>query len=91
MNRSRSILGQLALGGALLLACGTTSLAQTPGTQPLRIYAAGSLAASFNALLTAFGASPGAGSSPTYGPAGTLRERLEHGEAADLFASADMT
>lgn len=58
--------------------------------EPLRVYAAGSLTASFNALLNAFGASPGAAAQPTYGPSGLLRERLERGEVADLFASADM-
>ena len=62
--------------------------AAAPG--PLRVYAAGSLTAAFNALLQAFGAPPGSASQPTYGPAGLLRERLERGEPADLFASADM-
>ncbi len=77
---------------ALLLACCTALPAQTTVTrQTLRVYAAGSLASSFNALLTAFGVAPGTGASPTYGPAGALRERLEQGGTADLFASADMT
>ncbi len=80
------------LGMAPLLACCTATSAQTTFLQqPLRIYAAGSLASSFNALLSAFRIPPGAGVTPTYGPAGNLRERLEHGETADLFASADMT
>jgi len=79
------------LGAALLLPSMGPALAQDakpPG--PLRVYAAGSLTAPFNALLQAFGAPPGEGSQPTYGPSGMLRERLERGEAADLFASADM-
>lgn len=77
---------------ALLFGSCTASSAQTAiSQQPLRIYAAGSLASSFNALLTAFGTPPGTTASPTYGPAGVLRVRLEHGETADLFASADMT
>lgn len=92
LSRLRPVLGQGLLGLVLLLACCTANSAQTTGPrQPLRIYAAGSLASSFNALLTAFGTPPGTGASPTYGPAGALRERLERGEAADLFASADMT
>ena len=92
LKRLRSFIDRATLGTALLLACCTANPAQTAvRRQPLRIYAAGSLAGSFDALLTAFGMPPGAGASPTYGPAGALRERLEHGEAADLFASADMT
>ncbi len=85
----RSVLRCALLGAALLLP--VPALAQgapTPG--PLRVYAAGSLTAPFNALLQAFGAPPGEASQPTYGPSGALRERLEQGEAADLFASADM-
>ncbi|HEY0207034.1 MAG TPA: extracellular solute-binding protein [Acetobacteraceae bacterium] len=79
------------LGAALLLPAALPVLAQDakpPG--PLRVYAAGSLTGAFNALLQAFGAPPGEASQPTYGPSGVLRERLERGEAADLFASADM-
>ena len=91
LNRLRSGLGQAAQGLALLLASCTASASQvTAPQQPLRVYAAGSLASSFNALLAAFGMPPGPGTGPTYGPAGALRERLEHGETADLFASADM-
>ncbi len=66
-------------------------LAQSAGASaPLRIYAAGSLTSAFNALLDALGTPPGVAAQPTYGPSGILRERLERGEPADLFASADM-
>ena len=78
--------------GAILLRP-VTMAAQAQTTfqgEPLRVYAAGSLTGAFNALLQAFGMPPGKTSKPTYGPSGPLRERLEGGEAADLFASADM-
>ena len=79
------------LGAALLLPPVASSLAQdAKPSGTLRVYAAGSLTGPFNALLQAFGTPPGEASQPTYGPSGALRERLERGEAADLFASADM-
>ncbi|NPD67448.1 solute-binding protein [Lichenicola cladoniae] len=90
MSRFRSIVGRAMLATALLLGCQTASSAQTTPRQPLRIYAAGSLASSFSDLLTAFGTPPATAVQATYGPAGALRERLEHGETAELFASADM-
>lgn len=83
----RAVLRRIVLGAALLM----PALAQgseAPG--PLRVYAAGSLTGAFNALLEAFGASPGTAAQPTYGPSGLLRERLERGEPADVFASADL-
>lgn len=76
-------LRQALLAAGLLVPAGASA-------EPLRVYAAGSLTGAFNALLEAFGTPPGAGAQPTYGPSGLLRERLERGEGADLFASADM-
>ncbi len=89
--RATPRLRRILLGAALLLASAAPALAldATMGG-PLRVYAAGSLTGAFNALLQAFGMPPGEASQPTYGPSGVLRERLERGEAADLFASADM-
>jgi len=89
--RATPRLRRTLLGAALLLANAAPALAQDAATGgPLRVYAAGSLTGAFNALLQAFGMTPGEASQPTYGPSGVLRERLERGEAADLFASADM-
>ncbi len=82
-----AVLRCIVLGAALL----TPALAQgSDASGPLRVYAAGSLTRAFNALLEAFGTPPGATSQPTYGPSGLLRERLERGEPADVFASADL-
>lgn len=84
-------LRRAVLGAALLLPAAAPALAQgseAPG--PLRVYAADSLTGAFNAMLDAFGMPPGSAARPTYGPSGLLRERLERGEPADLFASADM-
>jgi molybdate transport system substrate-binding protein len=57
----------------------------------LLVYAAGSLSGAFTQMVKDFPASPGSVASPVFGPSGVLRERIEHGEPADILASADMT
>lgn len=87
-----AVLRAILLGAVLFMLTIAPALAQdvkAPG--PLRVYAAGSLTGAFNALLDAFGTPPGSAAQPTYGPSGLLRERLERGEPADVFASADMS
>jgi len=56
----------------------------------VRVLAAGSLRTAFEEIGKAFGASDGVKVENGYGPSGVLRERIEKGERADLFASADM-
>jgi molybdenum ABC transporter molybdate-binding protein len=58
--------------------------------EPLRIYAAGSLTAAFTDMVKAFPAPANTFAAPVFGPSGVLRERIEHGEPADILASADM-
>ena len=58
--------------------------------QPLQIYAAGSLTAAFTEMVHAFPAPPDSVAPPVFGPSGLLRQRIEHGERADILASADM-
>lgn len=72
----------------LLLAC----LLATPAAaqQPMHILAAGSLTGAFTDIIAAFKAPPGAIAPPVFGPSGVLRQRIEKGEPADVFASADM-
>lgn len=57
--------------------------------EPVRVYAAGSLVAALNAVVAASGLGD-AVAKPVFGPAGLLRQRLESGESADLFLSADL-
>jgi len=88
---THAILRSILLGAALLMPA--MSPARALGSEapsPLRVYAVGSLTGAFNALLEAFGTPPGVAAQPTYGPSGVLRERLERGESADVFVSADM-
>jgi molybdate transport system substrate-binding protein len=56
----------------------------------VRVYAAGSLREAMTEITQAF-AAPGAPAvTPVFGPSELLRERIEKGEAADVFASADV-
>jgi len=57
---------------------------------PVRVYAAGSLRAVMIELASSHGAAGGAKIEFVFGPSGVLRERIERGEPADVFASADM-
>ena len=74
----------VALTIAVLVAAHASCDAQTT---PLRIYAAGSLKNAFDAMVQAFGEGH---AQMVYGGSGLLRARLEKGEAADVFASADL-
>lgn len=58
--------------------------------EPVRVFAAGSLKAVMTEVGTAFEAARGAPMAGTFGASGLLKERLEKGEAADVFASANM-
>ena len=85
----------VALGLAALLAlAGCANQVQAPvavsqPAAPVQVFAAGSLRGALNAVASDYEARTGQKIALTYGPSGLLRERLEKGEAAQLFASAD--
>ena len=54
----------------------------------LRVMAAGSLKDAFTAIFADYGKHTGASFAPVWGPSGLLRDRLQKGEAFDVFASA---
>jgi molybdate transport system substrate-binding protein len=56
----------------------------------LRVTAAGSLTEAFTDLIRRFPAGADTIAAPEFGPSGLMRERIEAGLDADLFASADM-
>ncbi len=58
--------------------------------EPVRVYAAGSLRSVMLELGAAFEKTDGVKLAPVFGASGLLRERIERGEPADVFASADM-
>lgn len=76
---------------AAVLATGATQAADIAATAaPLKIYAAGSLTGALTAVAEEYTRRTGLAVSFAFGPAGLMRERIEHGEPADLFASANM-
>jgi molybdate transport system substrate-binding protein len=79
---------------ALRLAALLGSIALTFATEaraaPVRVYAAGSLVAALKDVIAASGLPAEAVAAPTFGPAGLLRQRIEDGEEADLYLSADL-
>lgn len=58
--------------------------------EPLRLYAAGSLTASLTEVSEAFTRDTGLKVTGTFGASGLMRERIEKGEPAEVFASANM-
>ncbi len=56
----------------------------------LNLYAAGSLKAALGDVAAAYEAATGQHVEATFGPSGLIRERIEKGEPAHVFASADM-
>src|SRR5215471_9398441 len=56
----------------------------------IKLYAAGSLRGAMSEVAQAFTSAGGPPVTATFGASGLLRERIEKGEAADVFASADM-
>lgn len=58
--------------------------------EPVRLYAAGSLRAVLEEIAQQFTKESGIAVAGTYGPSGLLRERIDKGESAEVFASANM-
>ncbi|MGF1594478.1 MAG: molybdate ABC transporter substrate-binding protein [Kiloniellaceae bacterium] len=58
--------------------------------QPLRLHAAGSLKAALSDVVADYTETYGTAVETAFGPSGLLRERIEQGEAAQVFASANM-
>ena len=57
---------------------------------PLRVYAAGSLREAMTEIAQAFAAPGHPPVTTVFGPSGLLRERIENGETAHVYASADI-
>ena len=76
------------LTAGLLCAAATAPLAAH--ADPVKIFAAGSLSGVIGELVAASGLPAEAVAPPVFGPAGALRQRIDDGETADLFASADL-
>jgi molybdate transport system substrate-binding protein len=66
------------------------SLSVANAQEPVQVYAAGSLRAALTEAARAFRAAHGLEVALTFGPSGLLAERIDGGERAEVFASADM-
>ena len=77
----------LAVAGCVSQVNAPVAVSQTAAA--VQVYAAGSLRGALNAVASDYEARTGQKIALTYGPSGLLRDRLEKGEAAQLFASAD--
>jgi molybdate transport system substrate-binding protein len=69
------------------LVASTTAVGQQSS---VRLHAAGSLRVAMNEVVRAFKDSGGPTVVATFGASGLLRERIEQGEPAEVFASADL-
>jgi molybdate transport system substrate-binding protein len=69
---------------AIMIGLASSSVSATE----LRVMAAGSLKDAFTAIFADYSKQYGNGFVPVWGPSGVLRERLQGGEAFDVFASA---
>lgn len=83
-----------AMFAIILALAGCASPGKTPvlADEPvpaLQVYAAGSLRGALTAIAGEYQARTGQKIAFTFGPSGLLRERIEKGEPAQLFASAD--
>jgi molybdate transport system substrate-binding protein len=68
------------------------TLVSAPGSAAdIRVMAAGSLKDVFTAIFADYAKERDTGFAPVWGPSGVLRERLQKGEAFDVFASAALS
>ena len=75
---------------AVLSACASMHSAEpAPSAEPVRVYAAGSLREAMTQIAREHEARTGQKIALTFGASGLLRERIEKGEPAQVFASAD--
>jgi len=90
-NRSPAAVAAAAAGLAWAVAGCVAAPAQAPmaDAAPVQVYAAGSLREAFTEIARDQEARTGQKMALTFGASGLLRERIEKGEPAQVFASAD--
>src|SRR5262245_32644283 len=67
-----------------------TMTMQARATDPVQLYAAGSLRSALTEIATEFEAQVGIKVQAKFGPSGTLKDEIAAGARADVFASANM-
>ena len=81
-------MGKKLVAAAFGLACALPVRAEPSGQATITVLAAGSLREAMAELGAAYQAQTGIGLAASYGPSGKLRESVEQGGKADVFASA---
>ena len=77
-------------GLASIMLCMVVASHHVEAAETVHLYAAGSLRVAMTDIARAFTTQYGVSVETTFGPSGLLRQRIESGEMADVFASADM-
>jgi ABC-type molybdate transport system substrate-binding protein len=90
MKTTRHLLSALALAQLAGCATHTTPMANPDPVPAFKVYAAGSLRAALSQVAQDYEARTGQAVELSFGASGLMRERIEKGEAAQVFASADM-
>src|SRR5262249_26260484 len=80
---------RVALGALVAIAL-VWGPAMTQAAEPVLLHAAGSLRSSFDEVAAAYEKATGIRVIAKYGASGTLREEIERGAKAEVFASANM-
>lgn len=75
---------------AALAICAIAALPARADEPKLTVYGAGSLREAVTEIARQFGSRFGVEIRTEFGPSGRMRERIEHGEKVDVFASADI-
>lgn len=83
-------LAQRALVAIVVSISSLATMAQNPATEPIQVFAAGSLRAPLTDIAGAFTRTTGTKVALTFGASGLLRDRIAGGERADVLASANM-
>ncbi|WP_340119457.1 molybdate ABC transporter substrate-binding protein [Pelagibius sp. 7325] len=86
----RKLLFAAAVATALGSWAALSMTAARAADQSLQLFAAGSLKAALSDVAADYEKTTGTKVAATFGPSGLLRERIEKGEAAQVFASANM-
>lgn len=87
MSRRKSYFTYVIFPFVLYAGAATSASAAPP---PVRVFAAGSLTGPMTAVAKLYAQQTGQPIETVFGPAGLLLERIENGEPADIFASANM-
>lgn len=90
MKTNRHLLGALAVAQLAGCATHTPPMVNPEPTPAIKVYAAGSLRAALSRVAEDYQARTGQAIELSFGASGLMRERIETGEAAQVFASADM-